>query len=343
MKPSQISTSIRSSLRTGRPLMIWGKPGVGKSKLVAAEAAALGYDVLDWRLCLMDSVDLRGVPNVTDGRTRWNPPAELPDPISAKNKRKPLVIFFDEYMQGEISTVNASSQLVLDRRLGSYVLPDDVRIIAASNRIEDRATVQRMPTHIAGRFDHVTMDVDAPEWVLWAKASGQIDPRVIAFIKYRPQLLHTFDPTSKEIPFASNRSWEFLSDKLKDLDSSGELAKMEVEHRVENFSGNVGKAPGSEFAGFLGILHQLIDIESILLSPDKAGVPSDPSVLYALVYALLDRADGKHFPAIVKYIERMPQDFAYLFMDEVRKNDRTKPLQKTKEFISWAVKHQDFI
>lgn len=340
MKPSQIKASIRSSIRTGRPLFIWGKPGVGKSKIVAAECEALGFDVIDWRLCLMDSVDLRGVPSVVDGRTRWNPPAELPDAISAKNKRKPLVILFDEYMQGEIPTVNASSSLVLDRMLALYRLPDDVRMIAASNRIEDRASTQRVPTHIANRFDHATMEVDAQEWVSWAKTGG-IDPRVIAFIKYRPTLLHVFDPASKEVAFASNRSWEFLSDKLKDLEQVGDLAKMEHAEKAENFAGNVGIAQGTEFAGFLAILHQLIDIDSILLSPDKAGVPQDPSVLYALVYALLDRTDPKSFGTIIKYMNRVPQEFAYLFMDEVRK--QKSQLQKSKEFITWAVAHQDFV
>jgi MoxR-like ATPase len=315
--------------------MIWGKPGAAKSQIVAQIAKADGYRLIDWRLCLMDAVDLRGVPEVRDGKTYWNPPAELPFDENEK-----VLIFMDEIMQAELQTTNASSQLILDRKLGSYTLPKNVRIIAASNRVEDRATAQRMPTHIANRFKHATLEVDAAEWIEWAK-SANIDPRVRAFVKYRPKLLHVFDPASKEIAFASPRSYEFLSDTLRDLEASGDLAKMTPEEMVEEFSGNVGSTVAQEFVGFLQVMRTLVDIDEILLSPDKAAVPSDPSVLYALVYALLDRADAKTFKAIVKYINRIPQDFAYVLMGEVKK---AKPvLMKTKDFIDWAVAHQDFV
>lgn len=335
MKASQLIRSIKTSLRTGRPLMIWGKPGAAKSAIVAQVAKQEGYVLLDWRLCLMDGVDLRGVPEVRDGLTYWNPPAELP-----RDEKVKVLIFMDELMQAELQTTNAATQLILDRMLGSYKLPASARIIAASNRTEDRATAQRMPTHVANRFKHVTLDVDAVEWLGWAKGNG-VDPRVFAFIKYRPSLLHVFEPASKESAFASPRSWEFLSDTLRDLDASGELAKMQHDEQVEEFAGNVGQAQAVEFAGFLAIMKTLVDIDSILLTPDKASVPSDPSVLYALTYALLDRADAKTFKAIVTYADRMPQEFAYVLMGEVKKS---KPaLMKSKEFIAWAVAHQDFV
>lgn len=336
MKVSGMKRAVRNSAKTKRPLMVWGKPGAAKSAGITQQLQEMGYVVLDWRLCLMDGVDLRGVPSVRDGLTFWNPPAELPQ----KGAKQPTAIFMDELMQAEISTTNAASQLILDRKLGSYSLPDDCVIVAASNREEDRATVQRMPTHIANRFKHVTLDVDAVEWLSWAKSS-KIDPRVFAFIKYRPKMLHTFDPASKEKAFASPRSWEYLSDSLKELEAAGDLSQMSHEEMVEEFAGNVGQAPAVEFAGFIGIMKTLVDIDSILLSPDKASVPSDPSVLYALVYALLDRADAKNFKALVTYMNRIPQEFAYVFMGEVKKQKQT--LMKTKEFIAWAVAHQDFV
>jgi hypothetical protein len=344
MKVSQLKQAIRISLSTGRPLMIWGKPGIGKSVIVAEVLEEAGYDMTDWRLCLMDSVDLRGIPCVRDGLTYWNPPAELPRKEAGK-KQRPMGIFMDELPQAAIATTNAASQLILDRKLASYTLPDDARMIAAGNREEDRATAQRMPTHIANRFDHVTLDVDAVEWLLWAQApskklKGQsnIDARVFAFIKYRPKLLHTFDVTSKEKAFASPRSWEFVSDKLRAMVALS--VKLDHEQMVECFAGNVGQAPATEFAGFLKIMNQLVDMDAIMLTPDKASVPSDPTVVYALVYALLDRSEAKTFDKIMIYVNRIPGEYQYLYMKEIR--DQKQALMKSKSFIDWAVKHQDF-
>jgi hypothetical protein len=336
MKASQISTAVRLSLQTGHPAMIWGKPGVGKSNVVAQVAEAAGYELLDWRLCLMADVDLRGIPCVRDGLTYWNPPAELPR--MNDKKRKPVLIFMDELPQAAISTTNAASQLILDRRLGDYRLRDDDRIVAAGNREEDRATAQRMPSHIANRFSHYTFDVDAAEWLTWATRT-KIEATVRAFIKYRPAMLHTFNATSKEKAFASPRSWAFASDKLKALEALG--VALNNEEMTETFSGTVGIEAATEFVGFLRIMHQLVSIEEILLTPDKAAVPSDPAVLYALVYALFDRADAKTFPAIVTYFDRVNQDFAYLFMKEIRQSKST--LMKSKCFIEWATRHQDFV
>lgn len=336
MKVSQLKQMVKLAVQTKQPAMIWGKPGVGKSQLVAQVAEELGFDMLDWRLCLMSEVELRGIPNVADGMTYWNPPAELPRK-TAKGKR-PVLIFIDELPQASIPVSNAARQLILDRRLGAYVLPDDAVMIAAGNRDEDRAATSRMPSHIANSFLHYTLDVDAVEWLEWAKANG-IDPRVRAFIKYRPALLHTFEPTSKERAFGSPRSWYFASQQLKQLDAQG--IKLEHEQLSEMFAGIVGQVASEEFCGFLKIMAQLVDIDAIMLSPTKAGVPSDVSVCYALTYALFDRADVKNFPTIVSYLERMPQEFAFLFMKEVR--EKKTSLCKTKTWIDWSVKHQDFI
>jgi hypothetical protein len=76
-------------------------------------------------------------------------------------------------------------QLVLDRKLGEYTLPDGWAIVAAENRDSDRAATTRMPTPLRNRFVHLEFEVDLQEWCEWA-IQAAIRPEVIAFLRFRP-------------------------------------------------------------------------------------------------------------------------------------------------------------
>ena len=76
-------------------------------------------------------------------------------------------------------------QLVLDRSVGEYELPEGASIIACGNRESDRGVVHRMPTPLASRFVHLEIRVDAPDWCSWGAANG-ISPEVLFFIQLRP-------------------------------------------------------------------------------------------------------------------------------------------------------------
>ena len=329
MKRSTLSKSIDIALETRRPLFIHGAPGVGKSKIVCQAAERHKIECLDWRLVLMDSVDLRGIPSVTsDGLTRWNPPAELP-------RKGRGILFLDEFPQASVQVQNASTQLILDRKLGSYVLPDGWVCIAAGNRDSDRAATQRMPSHVANRFKHVTLDVDVDEWVEWAEENG-IDPRIVAYHKFRRNHLHLFDPKSQEKAFASPRSWEFASDELKAHATLSDA--LSASEQLESFAGIVGQIAATDFVGFLRILEKLVTVDSILLSPETAALSEDAAVTYALVYALLDRADRKTLAAIDTYLRRIASEWSFAFYKLI---ERRKPeLCKTKEFVKWATENQ---
>jgi hypothetical protein len=90
---------------------------------------------------LRDPVDARGVPDVRDGLTHWNPPAELPR--SGKG-----IFFLDEVGQAPSAMQQVCGQIALERRCGDYVLPEGWYVVAASNRLEDRAGTLRAPTNV---------------------------------------------------------------------------------------------------------------------------------------------------------------------------------------------------
>ena len=69
-------------------------------------------------------------------------------------------------------------QLVLDRKVGEYELPEGASLIAFGNRESDRVVVYRMPTPLASRFVHLEIKVDAQDWLARGAANG-IGPEVL--------------------------------------------------------------------------------------------------------------------------------------------------------------------
>ena len=67
-----------------------------------------------------------------------------------------------------------------------------------------------MPTPLASRFVHLEIRVDAQDWLAWAAANG-IAPEVLFYIQMRPDMLHQFDPQSREKAFCCPRTWEMVS------------------------------------------------------------------------------------------------------------------------------------
>jgi hypothetical protein len=217
-------------------------------------------------------------------------------------------------------------QLVLDRRLGEYTLPDGWVILAAGNRDADRAYTTRMPTPLRNRFVHLDFEVDAQEWSEWAISAG-LRPEVIAFIRFRPQLLSVFDRDANAFP--SPRSWEFVS---RILDSGPDPS---VEH--EMFAGTVGTGAATEFSGFLRMFRELPNIDAILLNPTAEPVPDSPAAQYAVASALAHRASDTNFDRICLYLERTPTEFRVLSVRDATLRD--PKIKYTAGYTKWAIQN----
>jgi MoxR-like ATPase len=117
MKPSKLYEALHALIGERVPLHIWGPCGVGKSQIVGQVAADLGFSFLDVRAVQLDPVDLRGLPRIAADQTEWVPPKFLP--TTGKG-----ILFLDELTSAPQMTQAGCYQLVLDRKLGEYVLPD---------------------------------------------------------------------------------------------------------------------------------------------------------------------------------------------------------------------------
>jgi hypothetical protein len=258
--------------------MLWGPPGVGKSQMVALVAQQHGMPVIDIRLSQMEPSDLRGIPFRVEDRVEWAVPSMLPD---AERHGSQGILFLDEITSVPPSVSAAAYQLILDRRLGAYTVPDGWAIFAAGNRQGDRGVTYTMPAPLANRFSHFEVDINLDDWVAWAYANG-MDERLIAFLRFRPELLFEFDPAHNPVAFPSPRSWEFAHRALQKFADVPDLL-------TGSLQACVGPAAGIELSAFVDNLDKLPDIDAIVRG-EKVTVPRETDLQYAVAAALVGRA-----------------------------------------------------
>lgn len=317
MKASVIYRALRALVAAKQPVFIWGGPGIGKSAIVRHLAADSALRLQDVRALLLDPVDLRGLPFLgQDGRSKWATPEFLPQGGSG-------ILFLDELNAAPAMVQAGCYQLVLDRKLGEYTLPEGWAIIAAGNRDSDRAVTTRMPTPLRNRFVHLEFEVDLQDWSEWAIEAG-IRPEVIAFLRFRQELLSAFDRDANAFP--SPRSWEFVS---RILDATPGQC---VEHEL--FAGAVGSGAATEFSAFLKTFRELPNIDAILLNPLKEPVPENAAAQYAVASALAHCATDTNFDRICTYLGRMPTEFSVLCVRDA--SLRQPAVQHTPAFTKWA-------
>lgn len=207
---------IRRCVESKRPAMIWGPPGIGKSDGIKQMCDEMGGILYDIRLSLLEPTDLRGVPyyNKESGKMEWAPPVDLPDEETA-SKYPVVFVLFDEINSAAPSVQAACYQIALNRKVGTYKLPDNAVIIAAGNREGDRGVTYRMPAPLSNRFIHFELRVDFDSWNEWA-TQNMIHRDVVGFLNFSKNHLYDFDPKSNSRSFATPRSWEFVSQILDD-------------------------------------------------------------------------------------------------------------------------------
>jgi MoxR-like ATPase len=340
MRPAQLTLVLeREFLSTTEghhtPVMLWGPPGVGKSQIVAQVAARHQAPVIDIRLSQMEPSDLRGIPFRVGDVVQWAVPALLPDALRHGPRG---VLFLDEITSAPPAVSAAAYQLILDRRLGEYCIPDGWAIFAAGNRQGDRGVTYAMPAPLANRFSHFEVTVNLDDWASWAYAKG-IDERLVAFLRFKPELLFAFDPArtlAGEMAFPSPRSWEFAHRALQKFGDSPALL-------IGALRACVGQAAGVECAAFLDSLHRLPDLDAII-EGREAGVPDEIDLQYAVAAALVGRAlrvkgkpeASKVWGHILDYAQRLPlKEMGVMLVSDMHRGIGSA-LFAVPQFSGWA-------
>ena len=274
----QARKSLLKAFKVKRPLFLWGPPGIGKSELVENITKDLGGYMIDLRLGQMEPTDIRGIPfyNKDSGKMDWAPPVELPDDELA-SQYPVVVLFLDELNSAAPSVQSAAYQLILNRRIGKYVLPDNVVMVAAGNRESDKGVTYRMPTPLANRFIHQEMKVDFASWQEWA-VLHKIHKDVVGYLSFAKQDLYDFDAKSASRAFATPRSWSFVSELLDDECDNDTLTNL--------IAGTVGEGLAVKFMAHRKVASKMPNPADILKGKVKDLNVKEVSAMYSLVISM---------------------------------------------------------
>jgi MoxR-like ATPase len=276
--PNSAKNSIRHAMAKRRPIFLWGPPGIGKSDIVHQIGAAMDAHVIDVRLSLWEPTDIKGIPYFDSNANKmvWAPPSELPDEAMAA-QHKNIVLFLDEMNSAAPSVQAAAYQLILNRRVGTYRLPDNVFIVAAGNREADKGVTYRMPAPLANRFVHLEMAVSFDDWFSWA-ASNKIHKDVVGFLTFSKKDLYDFDPKSPSRSFATPRSWSFVSELVEDDIDSDTLTDL--------VSGAIGEGLAVKFMAHRKVAAKMPNPTDILEGKVKELKNAEISAMYSLTVSL---------------------------------------------------------
>jgi hypothetical protein len=287
----QTRKAMLKAFKAKRPLFLWGPPGIGKSEVVSEVTDELGGFMIDLRMAQMEPTDIRGIPffNKEINKMDWAAPVDLPDEELAS--QYPIVVLFLDEMNSASPAVQAAGyQLILNRRVGKYKLPDNVVIVAAGNRDSDKGVTFRMPMPLANRFLHLEMRADFTSWQNWA-VNKAIHKDVVGYLSFAKQDLYDFDAKSSSRAFATPRSWCFVSDLLNDEDDTDSDTLFNL------ISGAVGEGLAVKFAAHRKIAGRMPEPSDILSGKVKDLAVKEISAMYSLTismcYELRDALETK--------------------------------------------------
>lgn len=277
--PEEARSRILRSFKHKRPMFLWGPPGVGKSEVIADITRELGGHMIDLRLSQMEPTDMRGIPfyNKDKGLMDWAPPIDLPDEELAA--QYPIVVLLLDEMNSAAPAVQAAAyQLILNRRIGKYTLPDNVVMVAAGNRDSDKGVTYRMPSPLANRFVHLEVRPDFESWQTWA-VKNKIHADVVGYLSFAKSDMFDFDPRSNSRSFATPRSWTFASDFCKDTD-------MPASELTDLVAGCVGEGIAHKFMAHRKVAGSLPKPEDILAGKVKELKTKEVSAMYSLTTSM---------------------------------------------------------
>ena len=304
--PSQAEKSIARAISVGHVAILKSDPGMGKSALIRSIAEKYNLKLIDLRVTQLLPEDFNGLPMRDQEKAIYAVFEMFPlegEPLPEGYDG--WLIFLDELPSGSKSIQAASYKLLLDKMVGQRKLHPHVAMVAAGNLETSGAIVTRMGTAQQSRLLHYSLIVD-PNEALDIFARCGYDTRIQAFLEWKPDLIHRFQPDHSEDTFPCMRTWEFASDMIKGIPTE------EIE--VHDIAACVGDGAAAEAMLYFKEFGNLPTYAQVMADPQGAPVPNNPGARFAMSSMLMSGDLDNEVGTVLKYLERFPGEFQVIFL-----------------------------
>lgn len=272
INPDQLTEVLDICYKVKHAALILGAPGIGKSTIIKQWCEHNQFNLVTRTLGNLQPGDL-SIPDINGDTLTW----KIADWLVNIDKEKPTIFFFDELMSADEAVRTQIYQLVLDRRLGGYILPDNAYVVAAGNRVEDDLSVHQIGKALADRFNIIHLEPSVEKWISWG-VKNNIHPCVLSFITAHPNYL-ILEDNDEYLIQPSPRSWNRVSEILQEVP--------DIED-VNNFiQGYIGESITTAFILYFREALNLPSLKEMLMmnSVQRADLDLKISHIWTLVFS----------------------------------------------------------
>ncbi len=291
--------------------LLLSAPGMGKSEMVYEAAHEAGLPCRSLLGTQIAPEDVSGIPRIVGERSVFCPPR-----ILLPEKPEPFCLFLDELPACAPDVQKAFYSLLLERRLGEHELPPGTWVVAAGNRLQDRALVRAMSSALVNRVTILHLKVDPDEWLAWAQQRG-IRAEIRSFIATIPDALMRPVP-AEPVPFSTPRAWALLSRAFDMAEKAGLLTN--ETRRALAF----GRLSPEDAAVFCALAEESIGairpIEEYLLKPEL--LPQGESARWFILDCIRQfvrdgRAEGMKPAVINRFLRSLSHEHQLLILNDM--------------------------
>lgn len=357
--------------QAGTALELIGGPGCGKSSVIYQVAAMMSkilgepFGIVTQILSTLDPADMRGFlfPFKEEGEpvarftrpsifpSRWNVEVYI-DGIKqhadwARENGIPEkgILFFDEFAQADHEVQKPMGQVMLERMIGEFRLPDGWVTWAASNRPSDKSGVTKRLMFLQNRVKQIPIEPLYEPWAAWANKIG-LHPLAITFAKKFPSKVFQDRVPDVQGPFCTPRSLVLCTKDLEAMRdySGGDYNVMQLpedEVAMETIAGWIGEGAAVDFISHIRLANELPEIEDIAEKPAKTPIPEKVDARFVLASMLAHHADKKTAKPFLDYMKRMDKEMQVLFVSAL--TQRAPQIVVAPGYSDWISNNQDLL
>lgn len=250
------------------------------------------------------------------------------------------LIIIDEADKMDADVKKVIGEAALSGRLGPHVLPKGWLVWMAGNRAKDRSGSTKELDHLINRRIEIDIDDDIASWLEWA-AQNKVSPITMAFANQNPQIVFTDGVPEKQGPWCTPRSLVEADRYMQIVANSNGGKFADDNYTMEEVAGMIGQGAVSQFFAFVRLDREMPKFENIVKEPMTVKVPDKPDAQMLVCYNLAHRVNADTAEPVIKYVDRMPKEFAVTFAQTACRRDYS--LLRHPAVNAWALKNSSLM